>query len=53
MKVWQLTLGKAFKGEEVARALNWIVYERGQPQTIKTDNATVESFNGRACAKSV
>ena len=40
-------VGQRLKGEDVVRVLNAIVHDRGQSQTIKTDNAMVESFNGR------
>ncbi len=31
-------VGRSLKGEDVVRVLNAIVHDRGQPQTIKTDN---------------
>lgn len=33
-------VGKSLKGEDVARVSNRIVYEGGQPQTIKTGNGS-------------
>ena len=33
-------VGQSLKGEDVVRVLNAIVHERGQPQTIKTDNGS-------------
>ncbi len=33
-------VGQSLKGEDVVRVLNAIVQERGQPQTIKTDNGS-------------
>jgi putative transposase len=33
-------VGQSLKGEDVVRVLSRIVHERGQPQTIKTDNGS-------------
>jgi putative transposase len=33
-------VGQSLKGDDVVQVLNAIVNERGQPQTIKTDNGT-------------
>ncbi len=33
-------VGQSLKGEDVVRVLNATVRERGQPQTIKTDNGS-------------
>ena len=33
-------VGQSLKGDDVVRVLNAIVYERGQPETIKTDNGS-------------
>ena len=33
-------VGQSLKGEDVVQVLNRIVHERGQPQTIKTDNGS-------------
>ena len=33
-------VGQSLKGDDVVRVLNAIVHERGQPQTIKTDNGS-------------
>ena len=40
-------VGQRLTGEDVVEVLNHVVAQRGKPQTIKTDNAMVESFNGR------
>jgi putative transposase len=33
-------VGQSLKGDDVVRVLNAIIHERGQPQTIKTDNGS-------------
>jgi transposase InsO family protein len=40
-------VGQRLTGEDVVQVLNHVVAQRGKPQTIKTDNPMVESFNVR------
>lgn len=46
-KCLAIDVGQRLKGEDVVNALNRICVERGLLKAIKTDNARVESFNGR------